>query len=531
MASQPKSAPEPEYDVFICYRRGTGADIAGRIQEALYSRGRRAFLDTTDLHKGFFDQTLLTRIAETPSFLIVLSPNALDRCSQPGDWLQQEIAQAVASHRNIIPIFTPDFHKPKDVTPEADTALRSQGVRYDHVYFREMVDRIIHNLDDEAARREQQRLQEEQDRKRQEEEHEIQRQQEAERRRRLKEEQDRKRQEEEQENQRQQEAERQRRLKEEQDRKRQEEEQENQRQQEAERQRRLKEEQDRKRQEEEQENQRQQEAERQRRLKEEQDRKHQEEEQENQRQQKAERQRWLSRKEKFKQFVANRMAADRSAYARLEDPSNASPGSPEQLALASLEKEFRGVEREALDACVEAACRKLLSQPMSVAQTAKILNSLYIPPEIASPNLGRILFSLLFLVEWFSWMAALLFGFSGWAFWDRVTDRPFLLEMVVGSALLAVVSEWVRRKLFTYFNFEESASAAQKLHLARLYSWAGESDCALFQYASAAEHNAHAAHEAALAYDQAGRPDSARSYHKRAEELGYRENSPAKKQL
>jgi len=477
MASQPKSAPEPEYDVFICYRRGTGADIAGRIQEALYSRGRRAFLDTTDLHKGFFDQTLLTRIAETPSFLIVLSPNALDRCSQPGDWLQQEIAQAVASHRNIIPIFTPDFHKPKDVTPEADTALRSQGVRYDHVYFREMVDRIIHNLDDEAARREQQRLQEEQDRKRQEEEHEIQRQQEAERRRRLKEEQDRKRQEEEQENQ------------------------------------------------------RQQEAERQRRLKEEQDRKHQEEEQENQRQQKAERQRWLSRKEKFKQFVANRMAADRSAYARLEDPSNASPGSPEQLALASLEKEFRGVEREALDACVEAACRKLLSQPMSVAQTAKILNSLYIPPEIASPNLGRILFSLLFLVEWFSWMAALLFGFSGWAFWDRVTDRPFLLEMVVGSALLAVVSEWVRRKLFTYFNFEESASAAQKLHLARLYSWAGESDCALFQYASAAEHNAHAAHEAALAYDQAGRPDSARSYHKRAEELGYRENSPAKKQL
>jgi hypothetical protein len=471
MTSQPKSAPKPEYDVFICYRRDRGADIAGRIKEALDYRGRPAFLDTTDLHKGFFDHTMLTRIAETPSFLIVLSPNALDRCSQPGDWLQQEIAQAVASHRNIIPIFTPDFHKPKDLTPEAATALRSQGARYDHVYFREMVDRIIHNLDDEAARREQQRLQEEQDRKRQEEEQESQRQQEAERQRRLQEEQDRKRQEEEQENQRQQEAERQRRLQEEQDRKRQ------------------------------------------------------EEEQESQPQQEAERKRWL-REEELKQFedrlrVANRMAEDRSAYARLEDPS---PGSPEQLALASLEKEFRGVEREARDACVEAACRKLLSQPMSVAQTAKILNSLYIP----SPILGRILFSLLFLVQGLGWMVALFFGFCGWALWDSDIDRPSLLELVVGSALLAVVSGWVRRKLFTYFNFEESASAAEKLRLARLYSWAGENDCALFLYASAAQHNAHAAHEAALAYDQAGRPDSARIYHKRAAELGYRENSPAK---
>ena len=44
-----------------------------------------------------------------PHFLIVLTPSALERCDQPGDWLRREIETAIESKRNIVPLMIEGF--------------------------------------------------------------------------------------------------------------------------------------------------------------------------------------------------------------------------------------------------------------------------------------------------------------------------------------------------------------------------------------------------------------------------------------
>ena len=79
-----------KYDVFISYRRPDGACVARQIEGALANHGLRPFLDLSDLCRGHFEFPLLKRVAKTPNFLIVLTPGALDRCRENGDWLRKK---------------------------------------------------------------------------------------------------------------------------------------------------------------------------------------------------------------------------------------------------------------------------------------------------------------------------------------------------------------------------------------------------------------------------------------------------------
>jgi len=139
----PEFARKSGYDVFISYRReGAGAQ-ARLIQTDLQGRKFHAFLDVTDLDRGEFDETLLHRIAETPNFIVVLSPNALDRCVDKNDWLRREIACALRTNRNVIPVLMPNFMFPLDLPDEIRDLPRHNGVDYSHVYFDGMLQRII----------------------------------------------------------------------------------------------------------------------------------------------------------------------------------------------------------------------------------------------------------------------------------------------------------------------------------------------------------------------------------------------------
>jgi hypothetical protein len=106
------------YDVFVSYRRPQGANAAGQVEAALKIRGIRPLLDLADLSRGHFDFPLLKRVAEIPSFVVVLTPGALDRCHDHGDWLCQEIGQALKSSRTIIPLVVPGFTYPVDLPRE-----------------------------------------------------------------------------------------------------------------------------------------------------------------------------------------------------------------------------------------------------------------------------------------------------------------------------------------------------------------------------------------------------------------------------
>src|SRR6266446_9062596 len=93
--AMPEVGKKKHYDVFISYRHKRGDGYARSIRDALDARGLRAYLDVDDWKKPVFDVELLERIAEAPNFVAVLTPNSLDDCHDPEDWLRREIACAV----------------------------------------------------------------------------------------------------------------------------------------------------------------------------------------------------------------------------------------------------------------------------------------------------------------------------------------------------------------------------------------------------------------------------------------------------
>jgi len=136
-----------EYDVFISYRRDRGVEAARLIANALKEHRLRTFLDVDELGAGHFDEALLETITNTPSFVVLLTPQALDRADEQ-DWLRQEISQAIKVDRNVVPIMWPEFGFPEPQTlPEDIRALRTyQGVSYSYEFFDAMINRLLRYL-------------------------------------------------------------------------------------------------------------------------------------------------------------------------------------------------------------------------------------------------------------------------------------------------------------------------------------------------------------------------------------------------
>ena len=96
-----------ERSVFISYRR-TNFPWALNIYQNLHHNGYDVFFDFEGIGPGDFETVILENITSRAHFLIVLTPSALERCSEPGDWLRREIETAIDSKRNIIPLMLED---------------------------------------------------------------------------------------------------------------------------------------------------------------------------------------------------------------------------------------------------------------------------------------------------------------------------------------------------------------------------------------------------------------------------------------
>lgn len=138
-----KSAePDGPHDIFISYRRDGGEMPAMLIFQALQERGYRVFCDVEVLNAGKFNEALLNSIRACKDFLLVCSPHALDRCSEPDDWVRQEIAEAIRDEKNIVPIMMKDFQFP-EILPEDIESLRYyHGLTPQREFFRESIDRL-----------------------------------------------------------------------------------------------------------------------------------------------------------------------------------------------------------------------------------------------------------------------------------------------------------------------------------------------------------------------------------------------------
>ena len=97
-----------EKTVFISYRRKDSYEALA-VYQYLTSQQYDVFLDYTSIPSGDFEQIIVSNIKARAHFILILTPTALDRCSEPGDWLRGEIETAIDEKRNIIPLFFDDF--------------------------------------------------------------------------------------------------------------------------------------------------------------------------------------------------------------------------------------------------------------------------------------------------------------------------------------------------------------------------------------------------------------------------------------
>src|SRR5438445_551600 len=91
-----------EKTVFISYRR-TNAPWALAIFQNLHNNGYDVFFDYEGIASGDFESVILGNIRARAHFIVLLTPSALERCSEPSDWLRREIEEALEIKRNIVP--------------------------------------------------------------------------------------------------------------------------------------------------------------------------------------------------------------------------------------------------------------------------------------------------------------------------------------------------------------------------------------------------------------------------------------------
>lgn len=97
------------YDVFISYRRVGGEHSARMIRDSLTEMGYDVFFDVESLRSGNFNTKLYSVIDECTDFVLILSPDALDRCSDEKDWVRREVEYAISKNKNIVPILLRGF--------------------------------------------------------------------------------------------------------------------------------------------------------------------------------------------------------------------------------------------------------------------------------------------------------------------------------------------------------------------------------------------------------------------------------------
>src|SRR6478609_5663870 len=97
-----------EKTVFISYRR-TNAPWALAIYQNLNNNGYDVFFDFNGVASGDFESVILGNIKARAHFIVLLTPSALERCGEPGDWLRREIEEALEIKRNIVPLMLEGF--------------------------------------------------------------------------------------------------------------------------------------------------------------------------------------------------------------------------------------------------------------------------------------------------------------------------------------------------------------------------------------------------------------------------------------
>ena len=130
----------------ISYRR-TNAGWALAVYKDLTEHGYDVFFDFIGIASGDFERVILENIKARAHFLVLLTPSALERVNEPGDWLRREIEFAMQERRNIVPLFLEgfDFGAPaitKQLTGSLADLRRYNGLSVPADYFDAAMERL-----------------------------------------------------------------------------------------------------------------------------------------------------------------------------------------------------------------------------------------------------------------------------------------------------------------------------------------------------------------------------------------------------
>ena len=135
-----------EKTVFIGYRR---KDISWALAVYQYLTARKydVFFDYNSLSVGDFKTVIVSNIKARAHFILILTPTALDRCNEPGDWLRREVETAIDEKRNIIPVFFEGFSfgapsVAEKLTGKLETLNQYNGLDVPSGYFPEAMERL-----------------------------------------------------------------------------------------------------------------------------------------------------------------------------------------------------------------------------------------------------------------------------------------------------------------------------------------------------------------------------------------------------
>lgn len=133
---------EKKYDVFISYRRDGGQVTARILRDSLTERGYDVFFDVESLRSGAFNTALYSVIDQCSDFILVLSPNALDRCSSEDDWVRREIERALKKKKNVIPILLRGFEFPTNLPESLKDLPYQNGLAANLEYYDAFLDKL-----------------------------------------------------------------------------------------------------------------------------------------------------------------------------------------------------------------------------------------------------------------------------------------------------------------------------------------------------------------------------------------------------
>jgi hypothetical protein len=135
-----------EKTVFVSYRRTDEAWGLAIFQD-LTQHGYDVFIDYEGIASGNFGTVILENIGARAHFLVLLTPTALERCSDPKDWMRREIEAALDSRRNIVPLMLEGFDFGKvtiagQLTGKLAALQQYNGLEVPKGYFQQAMERL-----------------------------------------------------------------------------------------------------------------------------------------------------------------------------------------------------------------------------------------------------------------------------------------------------------------------------------------------------------------------------------------------------